>query len=384
MTTEMKLRILLMITAVILSVSPMAGQTDNRVKEIPDSLPDKVSELPELTVESKKHRVLHILAYVREYSTLSSYSDTVFLFREKMVDFMLKADRKVRFTEWSNPRTLTSRSYYKFTNNRGLDSVSDESRHHFSWSDWLGIPSDVTLPAKLKGSMSGSDTIQGKYSPAEIWTKNDDRVIVEINVLANPEREKWVSDLSGFFKNNLDFYRFIIRYDYDNVVGDSIVPRDLTGYSFEIESNGRGHDMFRFSRYDVPFFVTTSAQVYILDKEYITVKEAKKWVNTKFDTDEIGIFQPMDAPELPVSIRELIARINSIDKGTVRLGLEPDERLKSDKLGRRNFRMDRRALLMLKQMTGISAIRSRRKLNNNWKDFRKKQSGKNFGNHDNE
>ena len=48
-------------------------------------LRENVSELPELTVESKKHRLLHILAYVREYSTLATYTDTVFLFREKTV-----------------------------------------------------------------------------------------------------------------------------------------------------------------------------------------------------------------------------------------------------------------------------------------------------------
>lgn len=34
--------------------------------------------------------------------------------------------------------------------------------------------------------------------------------------------------------------------------------------------------MFRFNRNDEPFFVNTFAEVYILDKEYITVKEARR------------------------------------------------------------------------------------------------------------
>lgn len=362
----------------MLVASQMAAQINDHVMEIPDSLffPDNISELPELTVESQKHRVLHVLAYVREHSTLSSYTDTIFLFREKMVDFILKPDMKVRFKGWSNPRPLTSQSYYRFTNNRGLDSVSDESRHHFSWSDWIGIPAGMSLPQKLKEA-NGSDTIPGKYGPTEIWTKRDDKVNVEINVLANPSKEKWVADLSGFFRNNLDFYTFRINYDYDNVVGDSITPWNLSGYSFDIESNGRGHDMFRFSRFDTPFFVTTSAQVFILDKEYITVKEAKKWLSTKFDTDEIGIYQPIDAPQLPDDILQLIDRINSIDKGSIRLGLETDERLISNKLGGRNFRIGRRALLMLKQVTGIAAYRSRRKINDKWKKFRRDQQRSN-------
>ena len=86
--------------------------------------------LPEVLVLSKNNRVLHMLAYVREYSTLTTYTDTVFLFREKMVDYMLPASGS-KFKGWSKPRVITSRSYYQFKDNNGLDSVSDVSNHHF-------------------------------------------------------------------------------------------------------------------------------------------------------------------------------------------------------------------------------------------------------------
>ncbi|MDE6805737.1 MAG: hypothetical protein K2J05_02910, partial [Muribaculaceae bacterium] len=46
----------------------------------------KVRNLPEFVVESNENKYLHVLAYVREYSTLSTYTDTIFMFREKMVD----------------------------------------------------------------------------------------------------------------------------------------------------------------------------------------------------------------------------------------------------------------------------------------------------------
>lgn len=42
-----------------------------------------ISDLPEIVVESRQHSLLHMLAYVREYSTLTTYTDTIFLFREK-------------------------------------------------------------------------------------------------------------------------------------------------------------------------------------------------------------------------------------------------------------------------------------------------------------
>ena len=39
----------------------------------------------------------------------------------------------------------------------------------------------------------------------------------------------------------------------------------------------------------------------------------------------------------------------------------------------RNFRVGRRALFLLKQVTGISAVRSHRNTRDRWRDFRQQQ-----------
>lgn len=114
------------------------------------------TQLPEVVVESPRHRILHILAYVRECSTLSTCTDTVFLFREKMVDYMLPS-KGVSFKGWSRPRILKSRSFYRFTDAGGLDSVSDNCNHHFSWSDWMGIAPSAELPSCLRDVECGID-----------------------------------------------------------------------------------------------------------------------------------------------------------------------------------------------------------------------------------
>lgn len=343
------------------------------------SVSGKVSretELPEVLVVSSKHRVLHILAYVREYSSLTTYSDTVFLFREKMVDFMLPSGKN-KYKGWSSPRVMTSRSYFQFKNKDGLDSVSDVSHHHFSWSDWIGIPAPFKIAPKLKSIKFGSDTIRGKYSPTEIWLRNNDTLQLKINVLADTSSRSWVQNLANFFKNELNFERFILNYNFDNIIGDFITPWDLTDYSFEIESEGRGHSMFRFNQLNEPFFVSTNAEVYILDKEFITTKEAKKWEHQKFDIDEIGIFEPADAPTLSPSILALIERVENIDKNDVKLDFIPDQNMKSEKIGGRNFKIGRRALLMLKQATGISKFKTRKNLKKQWNEFRKETMRKN-------
>ena len=339
-------------------------------------LQEDFSDLPEFVVESRRQKFLHILAYVREYSTLSSYTDTIFLFREKMVDFMLPTDRKMRFKGWNLPRILTSRSYVRFSNANGLDSVSDAVRHHFSWSDWMELPPGMKLPAKLRNVRIGQDTVCGKYSPAEIWSRDKGHVSVGINVLADMDSRRWVPNFSGFFSQNVDFEKFRMSADYDNVIADSITSFDIVGYSYHIESNGRGRDMFMFHKVDEPFFVSTEADVYVLDKEFITVKEAKKWYAWKFDEEEIDIYEPQDAPALAPDIRRLIARVDNIDRNRVRLDFTPDRRYVSQIDSRKNFTIGHRALNILKQVTGISYFKSHRNFNRRWDEFRKSRNKK--------
>lgn len=332
-------------------------------------------ELNEVVVQSKQQKVLHLLAYVREYSTLTSFTDTVFLFREKMVDYMLNSNPKVKFNDWRVPRILKSRSYYRFTNLQGLDSVSDNCSNHFSWADWIGIAPAPKMPTGLHGLEIATDTIYGRYSPAEVWLKNSDRLTVDINVLSDTAGRRWVPNLGVFFSNGLDFENFRLRYNYDTVLGDSVSAADITGYSFNIESKGRGHNMFMFNRQDQPFFVNTFAEVYILDKEYITLKEARKWAKRRFDTDDMAILEPEEAPELQPYIIELVDRVNAIDCDGIRLANTPDERLVGRKVA--HFDIAHRALNMLKTLTGISRIRAERKWKNNWQQFRREQTQQN-------
>lgn len=317
---------------------------------------ESIYQLPEFVVDSKRKKILHILAYVREYSTLSSYSDTITMFREKLVDYMIPAKRKSRYQGWQHPRVLNSRSYYQFTNSQGLDSVSNHCNHHFSWSDWVGILPNMQIPATLNSGAIVSDTINGRYGQIEIWNKNDDRISVDINVLADTIGRKWVPDISFFFnKKNLDFERFRLHTNYENVTGEELFPIDLNSYSFNIESRGRGHNMFRFNQEDQPYYVTTYTEVYMLDKEFISKTEAKKWEDRKIKTEDIEILEPSSAPELQASTLALIERVNNIDTDKLKLATKPDQRLISRNVLKEKFDTGNRALGFLKKIFGISS-----------------------------
>lgn len=287
----------------------------------------KVVDLPEVLVESRKNPVLHIIGYLREYSTMTTYSDTVFMYREKLVDYMLPVDRKTRFRGWSKPRMLTSKSYYKFSDGNGLDSVSDECRFHFSWSDWMGMVPNVSLPAGLFVSDSSTDTIHGKYRPREIWSRDKERIHVEVNVLADTLERRWAPDFASFFRSKFEFDRFRIRYDYDNVISGQARASDLTKYAYSIESVGRGRNMFRFNHPGEQYYVTTNAEIYVLGKEYLTEKDAVRWEDGKYNLDDIDINLPDYVPELSDSTEAFIARVEKLDKNLIRLSKDPDKNL---------------------------------------------------------
>jgi hypothetical protein len=348
-------------------------------KECPDTifLCENPAELPEVVIESRQHKVLHMLAYMREYSSLTTYTDTIFLFREKMVDYMLNPSLDAKFKGWSTPRVIKAKSYYRFTNQEGLDSVSDVCNHHFSWADWIGVTPTTAIPTTLHSTEIATDTVRGKYSPAEVWIKNNNRVMIDVDVLANSKSRKWVPNLSVFFNEDVDFESFKIKFNYDGVIDNYVSPINLTGYSYNIESNGRGRDMLLFHRKETPFSVSTYAEVYFIDKEYITVKEARQWEKNQFDNDSIAIFKPDEVSELSPAILALIDRVDSINIDKVRLGLPLDHNLAGCIGVNKNFRFGNRCLNLLKQLTGISLIRSQRKDFQRWRQFTKQQIHKN-------
>lgn len=335
---------------------------------------ENIMELPEVTVEARGRNVLHILAYLREYSTLSTYTDTIFMFREKMVDYMLPTEPSKRFKGWDTPRVLASKSYYHFTDRNGLDSVSGNCSQHFSWSDWIGIPPEFNFPASIREGAETCDTLKGKYSPIEIWSKNKERIGIDVDILADSAGWKWVPYHSLFFRDNIDFDRFSLKYKYNNVGETKLSPTDLYEYSFNIESNGRGGGVFLFNRKDEPFFVTTYAEGYVIDKEFISAKEAKKWEKLKRNHKDVSILEPDNAPDLHPTVRHLIDRVNTLDNDEIRLSMTPDQRLVGRKVDRVNIgkRIAKRVLGMF----GLDQVIGNHKREKNWKEFRNDQKTK--------
>ena len=305
--------------------------TSSRIK-----MQELVYELPEAVVSSRKQEVLHLTGYLREFSTLTTGSDTVTLFREKAVDYMLPTAHTRKFRGWRIPRVLASKSYYRFTDINGLDSVSDRFRQHFSWSDWVGIASHADLPEALKGAEIASDTTYGKYSRALAWRRNGHRVDLDIDLLADTANLHWVPGIASFIRDGLDVYSFNMKYAFAGVGENEILPNNISKMTYVIETKGRVLDLFRVFRHDTPYYVNTYAELYITAREYLTVKQARKNENRLPEYDITAIAAPPGAPEPEASVKALIERVNNIDRSKEQLATAPDRRLSGTKWAERH------------------------------------------------
>lgn len=327
---------------------------ETAIVKTPNSFPvlmrESVSDLPEIVVQSRKNQILHLLGYVREYSTVTTYSDTVFMFREKLVDFMLPGKGVRKFNGWSHPRVMASKSYYNFKNINCVDSVSDYFPEHFSWCDWVGIQNNIPLPQGLRNNDFALDTVKGKYSPAVIWKRSEDRVDLDIDILADRANYKYVNALAGYLDADMDFRRLNIHYLFDNVADTVADAKNLSAYSFNIESSGRGRNLSRLLLPPGQPYVETYAEVYIIDSEYISRKEATEWQQRQFNDDLSQFELPADIPELSPSIVELIDRVKNSNPDQARLFMQPDKRL-----GREQKRMT-----LLKRLKGMLGIYSQK------------------------
>ncbi len=314
----------------------------------------KEYDLPEFTVTSNHKHLLHLIAFVQEQSTLTGFTDTVFLFREKIVDFVVP-NKDGKFEGWLTPRVIASKSYYHFTDNNNLDSVSDYYTRHFSWADLIGIPATEKLPNDIAQLQCATDTIRARYCASQIWRKDSTKIHLSIDVLADSTNRQKFPFLHRFINDdNLDFRYLNVSYDYDGVYSDKLTPENLTSMTINIDSKGRGNDyppvLNTGNRY-----CNTLAEIHIIGREYISKKDAEKWRKQTLAWDQLSDYLIPFKTEYDPQIATLIARVDDINQQKIRLDTKADQRLASKHIlsGQNNFTILNRLKFMFKSLIPV-------------------------------
>lgn len=265
-------------------------------------------QLPEVIVKSRRKdaNVMHISGIIREYSYLQRRFDTVFMYRDKAVDFMIPLPTVKKFAGWKVARPLRTDTYYQFFDYNGMDSVSDKYYINFSLGNRLAIPGEANVAGCTRDSLA-----------------------VSVCLTDDKNAECWQPGVSSFFQRNKSISRFDVRYLFEDVDGMSrILPVYLSGATYTLESNGPLEGTRLPGLVNKSFQVNTRCELYITGRRFLTVKEARKYQSQPSLALEHCDFSTAGLPHLSPHIRDLIARVKAIDHLNLRTGQVPDSLIK--------------------------------------------------------
>lgn len=284
------------------------GPTADDVKMMPQDY-----ELPEIVIIPGSHPLLHLTGYMREVTSILSSSDSVTIFKESVVDFMVPVE-KSKVKGWKKARELASRTYVRMSDSSGLDSVSTNHEYEFMlWGNGINlIPSAAKIPDKFKGTDVASDTVMGKYYPKLIRWKNGDVIRWYDDALADEKNHITTPLVLKLFGLTTDVTEISENFVFDTPDGDSITPADLRQVSITIDMLAKGKLFKKAFDSSSPVNVRTYMELYLTDREYLSEADGKE---LKKDTPAIEpsrIMAPTNANPLHPAIVRIVERVNAL------------------------------------------------------------------------
>lgn len=270
-------------------------------------------ELPEIVIIPGSRPLLHLTGYMREITSVLSSSDSVTLFKESVVDFLVPVE-KTKVKGWNKARELASKTYVRMSNSSGLDSVSTNHEYEFIlWGNRKGlIPSAAKIPDKIKGTDVACDTIMGKYYPKIIWLKNGDVTRWYGDALANEKNHITTPWALKIFGLTTDVTEISENYVFDTPDGGFIRPTDLRQVSVTIDMLAKGKLFKKTFDSSSPVNVRTYMELYLTDREFLSVEEGKSLKNEIPSIESSEILAPTNANPLHPAIRRTVERVNSL------------------------------------------------------------------------
>lgn len=270
-------------------------------------------ELPEIVIIPGNRPLLYLTGYMREVTSILGSSDSVTLYKESIVDFLVPVE-KSKVKGWSKPRELASKTYVRMTNSTGLDSVS--TNHEYEYMLWANryslIPSPTKIPQRIKDTDFACDTIMGKYYPKIIWWKNGDVTRRNGDALANEKNHIISPSAFKLFGLTTDFTELSINYVFNTPDEDFIRPTNLKQVSMTIDILAKGKVFKKYFDSTSPVNVRTYVELYLTDREFLSDEEGKaiKKNAPVFKTSEIEA--PENAADLHSGIKQIINRVNTL------------------------------------------------------------------------
>lgn len=286
----------------------------NTLPENDIALTPKALELSEVVIIPGSHPLLHLTGYMREYASSFGSSDSLTIYHESVVDFMIPVE-KTKIKGWRKPRILAENNYIRHTDSKGLDSVSNQVDDLYLWASYVNIfPSSkhsIALPSSVaEGSEAESTTIMNPDKTRTNWQKSGDMIRMNHDVMTRYENHVYSPSVLKLLGATIDITEAIGSYVFINSDGDGqLRPTELSQISRSMKMTGRGKMWKWAADSKAPVDMKSYIEIYITDMEYLTESEAKdiKKNPPTFASDEI--VAPAGAPALHPGIKNLVRRV---------------------------------------------------------------------------
>jgi len=266
-----------------------------------------VLELSEVTVVNRTAGI-KMLCYAREYKSSISGRDTITIFSEKMIDYVIPLDKHVRkFKGHTSPRVLNSRTVARYSFENNTDSIArgiDEKT--FSWIILASIENEeIKEPEALRGVSSGSFVSREKGGET-IYRKNGKHFSSSCDFLYDKPNHRWSPAILKLLGATTIFNEVSETLVYPIKKSGKYNVYDIALLSYTMAATGRGKFIKKMFDTSEPVEMHSLVEVYPVECEPVTVEESIAIHKNKPEKTEFII--PQIVPPVDSAVQSMIDR----------------------------------------------------------------------------
>lgn len=269
-------------------------------------------ELEEVVVVPVKRNILRQTFYAREYFSLNTKTDTITFFIEHMADRFVPTSKDAKFGGNTSLRLLSSRSYGRYKISQEDSLVYDGNLIFPSMLTIVDLNDEqVDVPDSFKESEGASRVYEKKgKSGATLIMKQNGQTFTSIeDALAYKKGHTWSPWPLKLLGYTLEVGQFYFTNTYRANDKAVYLPKDLLESGFVMEADGRGKHFRKMFNSETPIDIRSMVELYVVDCDYLSVKEAKEESRNK--PADVRFVIPSSVPALNKATARLVERATS-------------------------------------------------------------------------
>ncbi len=258
-------------------------------------------ELAGFTVTPGERPITLVRAYIREYSSAATSTDTLQLFSEYMADFFL-TEKKVKgfSTKPQSPKVRSLARRMRYRNSEGRDTVAnDDDAGMLVWVELTSLePERHILGDSL---LAGFPEIRrGEYGTSVVRTFRSPTYTRTLDALATHKDHHWEPWLLKMLGLSVDVTEMVRSERFLVDEGGEYGPASLAVSSFSMRMLLKGKWMKKAFHSKEPVALYSTIDIYPVSVRFLTREEA---LEERGDKTPLPIVPAPQAPEIPAFVR---------------------------------------------------------------------------------